>query len=72
MIGEVLTSTEVARQLHVSLKTVQRMAADGRLHPVGKLPGRAGAFLFDQAEVNKLARTPPTWPKYSSEREKAS
>jgi len=31
------------------------MVAAGRLTPAVKIPGRTGAYLFDAAEVEKLA-----------------
>lgn len=67
MTDGVLTTTQVAERLHCSLKTVQRMAADGRLHPKDKWPGRTGGFLFDVADVEQLQATGP-----ARERERAS
>lgn len=48
-------TTQVARRLNLNPATVTRMAADGRLTPVAKLPSKNGAFLFDEAEVDRLA-----------------
>lgn len=62
-----LTTRQVAKRLHVSLKTVQRMAADGRLHPRDKWPGQTGGFLFDEHEVEELAATAWSWPRYRRE-----
>lgn len=50
-----MTAQEVAEALGVSLRTVQRMAEDGRLTPVYKLPGSRGAYLFDRPAVDQLA-----------------
>lgn len=50
-------TTHVARRLNISPTTVTRMAADGRLTPVAKLPTKNGAFLFDEAEVDRLAQS---------------
>lgn len=67
MTDGILTSREAAKRLHVSLKTVHRMAADGRLSPADKWPGYHGGYLFDETEVDELAATPATWPRYSKE-----
>ncbi|MGH3283232.1 MAG: helix-turn-helix domain-containing protein [Streptosporangiaceae bacterium] len=67
MTDGVLTTAEVARRLHVSLKTVQRMAADGRLSPKDRWPGKTGGFLFDVADVEQLQGAGP-----ARERERAS
>lgn len=48
--SELLTSSQVAKQLRVSLATVARMAADGRLD-AQKLPGPRGAYLFTTDSV---------------------
>jgi len=42
-----LSSTEVARRLGVSIKTVHRLARAGQIPGAQKLPGRTGAFIFD-------------------------
>jgi excisionase family DNA binding protein len=67
MTNGVLTANEAAERLDVSPRTVRRMAADGRLHPRDKWPGRTGGFLFDEREVDQLAEGGP-----ATEREKAS
>lgn len=46
-----LTSSQVSKMLRVSLATVARMGADGRLPVAQKLPGPRGAFLFDPAAI---------------------
>jgi hypothetical protein len=58
MTDGALTTKQVAERLHCSLNTVQRMAADGRLHPKDKWPGRTGGFLFDVHEVEQLEAGP--------------
>lgn len=50
-----LSAAEVARQLHVDVRTVHRMVADGRLKPVQKMPGLRGAYLFDAASIKASA-----------------
>ena len=51
-----LTSAQVAERLGVSVKTVHRMVLAEDLRPAAKLPGRTGAYLFDPADVEVLAR----------------
>jgi Helix-turn-helix domain len=67
MTDGVLTTKQVAERLRCSLNTVQRMAADGRLHPRDKWPGRTGGFVFDVADVERLEKAGP-----ARERERAS
>lgn len=42
--------------LGVDRATLTRMVQDGRLQPETKMPGRNGAFVFDQATVERLAQ----------------
>jgi excisionase family DNA binding protein len=51
-----LTSRQVAERLGVDLRTVHRMADDGRLPSAGKLPGLTGAYLFDPAVIDDVAQ----------------
>lgn len=48
---DLLTSAQVSKMLRVSIATVARMGADGRLAVAQRLPGPRGAFLFDRAAV---------------------
>ena len=66
MTNGVLTTAQVAKRLKCSLKTVQRMAADGRLNPKDKWPGQTGGYLFDEIEVEQLQAGGP-----ARERERA-
>lgn len=52
--GRVLTTSQVAATLRVSLRTVYRMLDDGRLEAAGRLPGDRGAFLFRQSDVEAI------------------
>lgn len=52
---EVLTTAEAAAVLGCSVPTVTRMATDGRLEPLRKLPGLRGDRLFERAEVERAA-----------------
>jgi excisionase family DNA binding protein len=56
MPNELLTSTEAARRLGCSRRTVHRLVTSKDLTPAHKLTGQNGAFLFDPAEVDELAR----------------
>lgn len=48
---------EAARILGKSLRTVHRMVAAGALAPVVTAPGGPhGAYLFDRAEIERLAK----------------
>ncbi len=49
-----LTSPQAAHRLGVSLRTVHRLVADGKLAPAQQLPGPNGAFLFDETVVETL------------------
>jgi len=47
-------STEACRVLQVDKSTLTRWAAEGRITPKHRLPGRNGALLFAQADVEAL------------------
>ena len=50
----ILTSTEVAKILHLDIRTLQRRAQSGEI-PTHKLPGVNGAYIFDADEIEKIA-----------------
>lgn len=50
-----LSTAETAERLGVSVSTVTRLAESGRLPIAHRMPGRTGAMLFDQADVDRLA-----------------
>lgn len=54
-IADLLTTTEVARELGVDKTTLTRWVAEGRIVAVHKLPNKNGAFLFARADVAALA-----------------
>lgn len=56
MSTRLLTTTETARKLGKSARTVARLAESGELPHVHKLPGIRGAYLFDPAIVDLFAR----------------
>ena len=49
-----LTTAEVAEVLGISVPTVNRWAANGRLQPAQKLPGLRGHYLFRAQDVDAL------------------
>lgn len=49
-----ITAREAAALLGCSVATVNRMATDGRLPPVAKLPGLRGNNLFDRRDVEMV------------------
>ncbi len=46
-----MTTAQAADYLKVSPRTVQRLVASGKLEALMKLPGRTGAYVFDEAVV---------------------
>ncbi|MCZ4324771.1 helix-turn-helix domain-containing protein [Brachybacterium paraconglomeratum] len=53
--SKLLTNVEVAERLGIARQTVSWRVARGQLEPVQKLPGRNGAYLFDEEQVDRLA-----------------
>lgn len=51
-----ITAREAAAILQCNVSTINRMAKDGRLPPVAKLPGLRGHNLFSRTFVEHLAR----------------
>ncbi len=51
-----MTSSQVARHLRVSIRTVQRLAQNGQLKVERILPIATGVFLFDPDEVERVKR----------------
>lgn len=51
---DLLTTADVAQILGVNVRTVNRMADDGRLRVAVKLPGLRGPRLFDRADVDAV------------------
>ncbi len=52
---QMIGSLEAARILDVDRATVTRWALEGRLAHQ-RLPGQTGAYVFDRADVEKLAK----------------
>ncbi len=49
-----LSTKEAAEQLGVTPRTLNRMAADGRITSAAKAPGPRGAYLYEPAEVARV------------------
>lgn len=52
---DLIGSAEACRILEVHPATVGRWVDSGRLTPAHKLPGKNGAYLFNRADVERLA-----------------
>ena len=50
-----MTTTEAGAVLGRNSRAVQRLVTKERLRPVRKLAGPNGAYLFDPAEVRRVA-----------------
>lgn len=48
-------SSESCRILNVHPATLSRWVGSGTLTPAHKLPGKNGAYLFNRADIEKLA-----------------
>lgn len=55
MPDDPMTTAQAAERLRCSVKTIHRMVEDGRLIASLKLPGETGAYLFEAAEVERVA-----------------
>ena len=51
-----MTTADVAEYLGVSVRTVARMADDGRITPKIKFPGETGPYLFTRTEALRVKR----------------
>jgi excisionase family DNA binding protein len=54
-LGPAIGTAEAMQLLGVSKDTLIRMAARGEITPLHKMPGITGAYVFDRAEVEKVA-----------------
>lgn len=52
---DLVGSTEAARILGTTERTVQRKANTGAIPIAAKIPGRTGAYLFERADVEAIA-----------------
>lgn len=56
-MAELLTTAQTADRLGISVPTVNRWAAGGRLPFVQKLEGPRGAYLFDPDVIDALTES---------------
>ena len=56
LIGELMTTAEVAERAGVHIRTVHRWVRSGRLSPAMKGPGSTGPMFFRRGDVEALAR----------------
>ena len=52
---DLLSTAEAAERIGVSVRTLNRMAEDGRITPAAKAPGLRGGYLYEPAEVERVA-----------------
>lgn len=50
-----LSTADAAARVGVSVRTLNRMAEDGRITPAAKAPGLRGGYLYEPAEVERVA-----------------
>lgn len=48
-------SVDTCRILEIDRSTLSRWVASRQITPLMQLPGRTGAYLFDRADVERLA-----------------
>jgi excisionase family DNA binding protein len=54
--ARLLSTGQVAERLGLHIRKIQRMAENGELPYVEKLPGHNGRYVFDAALIDVLAR----------------
>ena len=52
-----VTTRDAAEQLGVHVRTLHRWVSTGLITPTLKVPGYRGAYLFNAADVERLAHT---------------
>ena len=55
MATQLVSTAWAAKALGVHSATIRRLVGSGDLNPSAKAPGRTGAYMFDQADVIRLA-----------------
>lgn len=51
---DLVGTAEICRSLEVNPATVSRWVKTKKIHPVHRLPGKNGAFLFTRAELDRF------------------
>lgn len=54
---ELIGSAEAAKILGIARTTLTRRIAAGVVCPASKLPSATGAYVFDRAEIDRLAES---------------
>jgi predicted site-specific integrase-resolvase len=57
---DLVGAAEVVEQLDIDRSTLTRWVASGTIIPVTKMRGRTGAYVFTQAEVDRVKRARDT------------
>lgn len=53
-MSKIASTAEAAKTIGVSVRKIHRMVVAGELQPLDKLAGIRGAYLFDEAEVQRV------------------
>ncbi len=51
---DLVGTAQICRELECNPATISRAVRDKKIHPVHRLPGKNGAFLFTRAEVDRF------------------
>lgn len=55
-IASLIGSQDICRQAGIDRSTLMRHIKDGRIAPIGRLPGPNGAYVFDPADADAYIR----------------
>jgi len=54
-LTDLLTKSEAAEYLGVDTSTISRWLTQGKITAAKKIPGRSGGYIFDRAEILRVA-----------------
>jgi len=54
-MDDLIGAADAAEILKTSIRTVHRLTLEGELHSAMKMPGPTGAYLYERANVIRLA-----------------
>jgi len=54
--ASIVGSAYASRKLGISIDTLHRRIEAGEVEPAGKLPGKTGAYIFNKAAIDALAK----------------